>query len=71
MEATKKLEAVTEEELLELKVALTKKLEAKDYGSLQSILKNVEQKQISYSLLKSTKIGKTLSDLKDLQSPDS
>jgi len=34
MEATKKLEAVTEEELLELKVALTKKLEAKDYGSL-------------------------------------
>ncbi len=60
------LEKVTEEELLELKAAIEKKLASKDYPTIGSVLKVVSKKDVSYDLLKVTKIGKTLADLKNL-----
>lgn len=72
MEATiKKQEPSNQEELLELRASLTKKLETKDYESLQSILKVVMSKQVTYQHLKDTKIGSTVSTIKDLPATDS
>ena len=72
MEATiKKQEPSNQEELLELRASLTKKLEVKDYESLQSIFKVVMSKQVVYDQLKSTKIGQTLTVIKDLSANDS
>ena len=72
MEATiKKQEPSNQEELLELRASLTKKLEVKDYQSLQSIFKVVMSKQVVYDQLKSTKIGQALTVIKDLSANDS
>jgi len=60
------LEHIEEEELLELKSSLEKKMASKDLGTLMSILKVVGQKKVTYDLLKNTKIGKTIGELKSM-----
>eukprot|EP00347_Sterkiella_histriomuscorum_P019547 403341216 len=73
METTKKpisqdqQEAISKDDLSELKFTLEKKQANHDYATIQSILKMLEFKQITYDLLKETLIGKTITSLTKIE----